>query len=44
MVQLDHQTRGRAMLGIGPGALSSDAYMLGIDRVAKVTKIRGIYA
>ena len=30
-VQLDHMTRGRAILGIGPGALSSDAYMLGID-------------
>ena len=33
MVQLDHQTRGRAMLGVGPGALSSDAYMLGIEPV-----------
>jgi limonene 1,2-monooxygenase len=31
MVQLDHMTRGRAMLGVGPGALSSDAYMLGIE-------------
>ena len=31
MVQLDHMTRGRAMLGIGPGALTSDAYMMGID-------------
>jgi limonene 1,2-monooxygenase len=30
-VQLDHMTRGRAMLGCGPGALTSDAYMLGID-------------
>ncbi len=30
-VQLDHMTRGRAMLGCGPGALVSDAYMLGID-------------
>jgi limonene 1,2-monooxygenase len=30
-VQLDHMTRGRAMLGCGPGALASDAYMLGID-------------
>jgi limonene 1,2-monooxygenase len=35
-VQLDHMTRGRAMLGCGPGALISDAYMLGID----VTKQR----
>ena len=31
MVLLDHLTRGRAMLGVGPGALVSDAYMLGID-------------
>jgi limonene 1,2-monooxygenase len=29
--QLDHQTRGRAMFGVGPGALPSDAFMLGID-------------
>jgi len=32
--QLDHQTRGRAMFGFGPGALSSDAHMLGVS-VAK---------
>ena len=31
MVLLDHLTRGRVMLGVGPGALSSDAYMFGID-------------
>ena len=31
MVQLDHITRGRVMMGVGPGALVSDAYMLGID-------------
>jgi limonene 1,2-monooxygenase len=31
MTQLDHMTRGRAMLGVGPGALPSDAFMLGID-------------
>ena len=31
MVQLDHMTRGRAMFGMGPGALSSDAFKLGID-------------
>jgi len=31
MVQLDHMTRGRAMLGVGPGALTSDAYMMGIE-------------
>jgi limonene 1,2-monooxygenase len=35
MVQLDHMTRGRAMLGVGPGALSSDAYMMGIDPVTQ---------
>jgi limonene 1,2-monooxygenase len=31
MVLLDHLTRGRSMLGVGPGALVSDAHMLGID-------------
>src|SRR6201987_6370737 len=31
MVQLDHQTRGRLIFGSGPGALPSDAAMLGID-------------
>jgi limonene 1,2-monooxygenase len=31
MVQLDHQTRGRAMFGAGAGALPSDAHMMGID-------------
>ena len=30
-VQLDHMTRGRVMLGCGPGALPSDAYMIGVD-------------
>src|SRR6185295_10488615 len=30
-VQLDHMSRGRAMLGVGPGALVSDAVMMGID-------------
>ena len=30
MVQLDHMTRGRVMLGVGPGALPGDAYMMGI--------------
>lgn len=32
--QLDHITRGRVMFGVGPGALPSDAYMMGIE-VAK---------
>ena len=31
IVMLDHLSRGRAMLGVGPGALPSDAFMLGID-------------
>jgi limonene 1,2-monooxygenase len=31
MVLLDHLTRGRVMLGVGPGALPSDAFMMGID-------------
>ena len=30
MVLLDHLTRGRIMLGVGPGQLTSDAQMLGI--------------
>ena len=31
MVLLDHLTQGRVMLGVGPGALPSDAFMMGID-------------
>ena len=31
LVQLDHMTNGRVIFGSGPGALPSDAYMLGID-------------
>ena len=30
MVLLDHLTRGRVILGVGPGALASDGLMLGI--------------
>ena len=33
MVLLDHLTHGRAMFGVGPGALPSDAFMLGIDPI-----------
>jgi limonene 1,2-monooxygenase len=29
--QLDHITRGRVMFGVGPGALPSDAVMMGIE-------------
>ena len=31
MVQLDHMSGGRLIFGTGPGALPSDAYMLGLD-------------
>jgi len=31
IVLLDHLSRGRAMLGVGPGALVTDALMLGLD-------------
>ncbi|MGH7212987.1 MAG: LLM class flavin-dependent oxidoreductase, partial [Acetobacteraceae bacterium] len=30
MVQLDHQTRGRVMFGVGPGALVHDAVKIGV--------------
>jgi limonene 1,2-monooxygenase len=30
IIQLDHQTRGRVLFGVGPGLLPSDAMMLGI--------------
>jgi len=41
ILQLDHMTRGRAMFGVGPGLLPSDAEMLGVpvpkqrDRMAE---------
>lgn len=31
IIQLDHQTRGRVMFGVGPGLLPSDATMLGVE-------------
>ncbi len=31
MVTLDHLTRGRAILGVGPGSLSWDAHIFGLD-------------
>ncbi|GAB2459125.1 LLM class flavin-dependent oxidoreductase [Jatrophihabitans fulvus] len=31
MQLLDHLTRGRVMLGVGAGALASDAHMIGLD-------------
>ena len=48
MVLLDHLTRGRAMLGVGPGALVSDAAMLGIQptrqRASRATVADGYWA
>ena len=38
-VQLDHITRGRTMLGCGPGALASDAYMMGIEAETQRTRM-----
>ena len=34
MVQLTHQTRGRVMLGAGPGQLPTDAKMFGMEATA----------
>jgi limonene 1,2-monooxygenase len=31
MVMVDHLTRGRVIMGCGPGALPTDAYMMGIE-------------
>lgn len=31
MTQLDYQSRGRAMFGVGPGALVGDAFRMGIE-------------
>ena len=31
IIQLDHMTMGRVMFGVGPGLLTSDAMMLGIE-------------
>ena len=36
---LDHLTRGRVMLGCGPGALAADAHMLGIDTTTQRRRI-----
>src|SRR5947209_3678840 len=33
MMLLDHLTRGRCMMGVGPGALPTDAAMIGMDPV-----------
>jgi limonene 1,2-monooxygenase len=38
MIQLDHQTRGRTMFGVGAGALPSDVHMMGRDPM----RVRGM--
>jgi limonene 1,2-monooxygenase len=38
-VQLDYMTNGRAMLGVGPGALISDAVMMGIDPLTQRSRM-----
>jgi limonene 1,2-monooxygenase len=39
MVQLDHMSHGRVMMGVGPGALPGDAYMMGIDPTTQREKM-----
>ncbi|HEX7037224.1 MAG TPA: LLM class flavin-dependent oxidoreductase [Pseudomonadales bacterium] len=45
ILQLDHQTRGRVMFGVGPGLLPSDAMMLGVpvdeqrDRMVEAVEV-----
>ena len=39
MVLLDHLTRGRVMMGVGPGALATDAHMLDIDPLTQREKM-----
>ena len=39
MVLLDHMTHGRVMMGVGPGALPGDAYMMGIDPTTQRDKM-----
>ena len=40
MTLLDHMTRGRAMLGVGPGALVSDAMMFGVKTVDQRRRVQ----
>ena len=35
IVLLDHLTRGRAMLGLGPGSLPTDGVMIGLHRARR---------
>jgi limonene 1,2-monooxygenase len=40
ITQLDHQTQGRLMFGVGPGQLPSDAYMLGVPITEQRRRMR----
>ncbi|MPY91881.1 MAG: LLM class flavin-dependent oxidoreductase [Acidimicrobiia bacterium] len=40
MCQLDHQSLGRVMLGVGPGQLPTDAFMMGIDPMDQRRRIQ----
>ena len=40
MTQLDQMTRGRVILGVGPGALVSDAMMFGIKTVDQRRRVQ----
>jgi limonene 1,2-monooxygenase len=43
ILQLDHQTRGRVMFGVGPGLLPSDAFQMGINpAVTRDRMVEGI--
>lgn len=39
IIQLDHQTRGRVLFGVGPGLLPSDAFSMGIDPSTQRTRM-----
>ena len=41
IIQLDHQTRGRVMFGVGPGLLTTDAMMLGVDPMTQRDRMAG---
>src|SRR3982751_4140632 len=41
IILLDHLTRGRTMFGVGPGALPSDAFMMGIPTDSNASALGG---
>ena len=42
MVLLDHLTRGRTAMGVGPGALNSDGHMLGLVQQERAAPHGGV--